>query len=46
LIINSTNKNQKETNENILAKLSHFDSMLIDNDRLIKLANIYTDDSL
>ncbi|CDW80055.1 UNKNOWN [Stylonychia lemnae] len=43
-LLNHTNKVQKETNEEVTAKLDHFDSLLIDNERIIKLANIYTDD--
>eukprot|EP00347_Sterkiella_histriomuscorum_P014985 403358753 len=43
-LIDTLNNSQKQENERVLGKLSQFDMLLLDNDRIIKMANLYTEE--
>ena len=44
--IDELNYKQEVSNQGFQKKLEEFDKLLLDNDRIIKLANLYTDETL
>ena len=44
--IDELNYKQEVSNQEFQKKLEEFDKLLLDNDRIIKLANLYTDETL